>query len=70
MSEFEDLKGIIRTLLTTRFAPKPSYVRGLMGDGLGNVAVPEKPDHVYARFGRGSTEYFEVFNRSIAPGDG
>ncbi len=70
MSEFEDLKKIIRDLLTNRFSPKPNYTRGLLGDGLGNVEVPNKPDHSFARFNRSSTEFFEIPNHTVSPVDG
>lgn len=70
MADFEELKQLLTHLLTNRFSPKPHYIRGLMGDGRGNVEVPDKPDKIFARFNRGSTEFFEVFNRTVNPVDG
>lgn len=68
--DYEELKGVLIELLTNRFAPKPEYTRGLLGDGQGNVIVPNNPDRNYARFNRGSTEYFEIFNVTVPPVDG
>jgi len=70
MAEFDELKDALRNLITNMFAPKPAYTRGLLGDGLGNVQVPDKPDHSYVRFSRGSNEFFEVFNRLGVQVDG
>lgn len=64
-NSFDELKALLIELLTNRFAPKPEYTRGLLGDGLGNVVVPGNPDKNYVRFNRGSTEYFEVFNVTV-----
>lgn len=68
--DYEELKGVLIELLTNRFAPKPQYTRGLLGDGQGNVVVPGNPDRNFARFNRGSTEYFEIFNVTVPPVDG
>lgn len=67
MSAYNELVSLLTHLLTRRFAPRPQYTRGLLGDGKGNVTVPERPDKSYVRFNRGSTEYFEVFNRTVNP---
>lgn len=70
MADYDELIGALRYLLTNKFAPKPAYTRGLLGDGLGNVVVPGKPDRSYVRFNRSTTEYFEIFNRTVNPVNG
>lgn len=67
MAQYDELTGLLRELLTNRFSPKPRYVRGVLGDGLGNVVVPDRPDKSYARFSKNSTTYFEIFNRTVNP---
>lgn len=71
MAEFQELTSILKDLLTNRFAPKPNFVRGLLGDGLGNVKVPGKgkEDKSFVRFNRSSTETFEIFNKEVNPVD-
>lgn len=63
MAEFDELTEILKHLLTNMFAPKPSFIRGLLGDGTGVVNVPNRDDHHFARFSRGASESFEVFNK-------
>jgi hypothetical protein len=71
MSQYNELVAIIKELLFNRFYPKPEYIRGLLGDGRGNVLVPGRPDYNYVRFSRSSTETFEVFNKEVSqPVDG
>lgn len=71
MSSYNELVAILKELLTNRFYPKPDYIRGLLGDGQGNVLVPNRPDYNYVRFNRSSTEVFEVFNKEVSqPVDG
>lgn len=71
MSKFDELVGILKELLFNRFYPKPDYIRGLLGDGRGNVLVPGRVDYNYVRFSRASTETFEVFNKEVSqPVDG
>lgn len=71
MSSYNELVGILKELLFNRFYPKPEYIRGLLGDGRGNVVVPGRPDYNYARFNRSATETFEVFNKEVSqPVDG
>lgn len=71
MSNYQELVTILKELLTNRFYPKPEYIRGLLGDGQGNVLVPERPDYNYVRFSRASAETFEVFNKEVSqPVDG
>lgn len=65
--DYDELKATLTELITNTFAPKPEFTRGLLGDGLGNVTVPNRPDKSYVRFNRGSTEYFEVFNVTVNP---
>lgn len=67
MAEYDDLRQILNELLFNKFSPKPSFTRGLLGDGNGNVTVPERPDKSYVRFNRGANEFFEVFNRTVNP---
>lgn len=67
MAQYDELTGLLRELLTNRFSPKPRYVRGVLGDGLGNVVVPDRPDKSYARFSKNSTTFFEIFNRTVNP---
>lgn len=67
MSDYDELIGILKELLVNRFSPKPSFIRGILGDGQGNVIVPKRPDKCYVRFNRSSSEYFEVFNRNVNP---
>lgn len=62
---FDELKELLRELLNNRFAPQPVFTRGLLGDGLGNVTVPDRPDKNFVRFNRSSTEFFEVFNVTV-----
>lgn len=63
MAEFDELTEILKHLLTNMFAPKPSFIRGLLGDGTGVVNVPNRDDYHFARFSRGASESFEVFNK-------
>lgn len=71
MSNYNELVTILKELLFNRFYPKPNYIRGLLGDGRGNVLVPGRPDYNYVRFSRASTETFEVFNKEVSqPVDG
>lgn len=71
MSNYTELVTILKELLFNRFYPKPQYIRGLLGDGRGNVLVPERPDYNYVRFSRASSETFEVFNKEVSqPVDG
>jgi hypothetical protein len=71
MSQYNELVTILKELLFNRFYPKPEYIRGLLGDGRGNVLVPDRPDYNYVRFSRSSTETFEVFNKEVSqPVDG
>lgn len=71
MSNYQELVTILKELLFNRFYPKPQYIRGLLGDGRGNVLVPERPDYNYVRFSRASSETFEVFNKEVSqPVDG
>jgi hypothetical protein len=71
MSNYNELVTILKELLFNRFYPKPEYIRGLLGDGRGNVLVPGRPDYNYVRFSRASTETFEVFNKEVSqPVDG
>lgn len=68
---YRELVGILKYLLTSRFAPMPHFIRGLLGDGAGNVLVPGRSDYNYARFNRSSGEVFEVFNKEVSqPVDG
>lgn len=71
MSSYDELKALLKELLFNRFYPKPQYIRGLLGDGNGNVIVPDRPDYNYVRFNRSSSETFEVFNKEVSqPVDG
>lgn len=71
MSNYNELVSILKELLFNRFYPKPEFIRGLLGDGRGNVVVPGRPDYNYARFNRSATETFEVFNKEVSqPVDG
>lgn len=71
MSDYRELVSILKEILTNRFYPKPEFIRGLLGDGRGNVLVPERPDFNYVRFNRSSTKTFEVFNKEVSqPVDG
>lgn len=71
MSSYDELKALLKELLFNRFYPKPQYIRGLLGDGQGNVIVPDRPDYNYVRFNRSSSETFEVFNKEVSqPVDG
>ena len=63
MTDYDELVQIIQYLLNNRFAPKPDFLHGVLGDGLGNVVVPNREDYVYVRFSRGASESFEAFNR-------
>lgn len=67
MAQYDELVSLLRHLLTEKFSPKPSFTRGLLGDGNGNVQVPGRPDKSFVRFNRGSTEYFEIFNKTVTP---
>lgn len=67
MSEYDELVDSLRRLLTEKFSPKPEFIRGLLGDGQGNVEVSGRSDKSYVRFARGSTEFFEIFNRTVTP---
>lgn len=71
MAEYNDFVSILKYLLTQRFFPMPHFISGLLGDGVGNVLVPGRPDYNYARFNRSSSEIFEVFNKEVSqPVDG
>lgn len=71
MSDYRELVAILKELLTNRFYPKPQFIRALLGDGQGNVIVPDRPDYNYVRFNRSSSEKFEVFNKEVSqPIDG
>lgn len=71
MSNYNELVQILKELLFNRFYPKPNYIRGLLGDGLGNVLVPGRPDYNYVRFNRTASERFEAFNKEVSqPVDG
>jgi len=70
MAEYNDLTKTLQELLFNKFSPKPSFTRGILGDGNGNVTVPERPDKSYVRFNRGANEFFEVFNRTVNPVEG
>lgn len=70
MSDYNELVTLLQELLLNKFSPKPSFTRGILGDGLGNVIVPERPDKSFVRFNRGAGEYFEVFNRTVNPVEG
>lgn len=71
MSDYQELVSILKELLTNRFYPKPEYIHAILGDGLGNVIVPDKPDYNYVRFNRSASETFEVFNKEVSqPVDG
>lgn len=70
MSQYDDAQKLVKDLLFNRFSPKPSFTRGILGDGNGNVTVPERPDKSYVRFNRGANEFFEVFNRTVNPVEG
>lgn len=67
MSQYDDAQKLVKDLLFNRFSPKPSFTRGILGDGQGNVIVTERPDKSYVRFNRGAGEFFEVFNRTVNP---
>lgn len=66
MGDYNELVSICKHLLFERFAPAPAYIRGLLGDGQGNVLVPDRPDYNYARFNRSSTDVFEIFNKEVS----
>lgn len=71
MSSYNELVTILKELLFNRFYPKPEYIHALLGDGQGNVLVPDRPDYNYVRFNRSATEKFEVFNKEVSqPVDG
>jgi hypothetical protein len=71
MSDYRELVAILKELLTNRFYPKPNYIKGLLGDGQGNVLVPGRPDYNYVRFNRSASEKFEAFNKEVSqPVDG
>lgn len=64
MSSYDELIGILKHLLLDRFVPKPSFIKGVLGDGVGRVEVDNRKDFAYARFNRNSTAYFEIFNKN------
>lgn len=70
MGNFDELRDILTVLLTQRFAIKPYFVRGLMGNGRGQVRDPANPDMVYARPSRSAAEAFSVFNKMVPDVDG
>lgn len=70
MSAYTELRQILTYLLTQRFAPKPEYIKGLLGTGKGQVEVPGKPDFSYFRPARSSEQSFEVFNKLCPKIDG
>jgi len=63
VANYDELIGVLQYLLNNRFAPKPEFLHGLLGNGLGQVIVPDREDYVYVRFSRGASESFEAFNR-------
>src|SRR3990172_8610542 len=71
MSNYQELVSILKEILINRFYPKPEFIKGLLGNGLGSVLVPGRPDYNYVRFNRSASETFEVFNKEVSqPVDG
>lgn len=64
MTNQNDLRDILRNLVQS-IPVKPKFIRGLLGDGLGNVQVPGKPDRSFVRFNRGADVFSEVFNVKV-----
>jgi len=48
----------------------PRYMRGLLGNGQGKVAVPDRPGFCYVRPSRSTDDVIEVFNKEVSGGDG
>lgn len=70
MTEFNDLTDALRNLITQRVQAKIEYTHGLLGDGLGRVKVPGRPDFSFVRPDRFSTRTAEIFNKRVAGPDG
>lgn len=70
MAEYNELTQALRYLITNRLAPMPHYIRGLLGNGRGQVTVPDAPEYSFVRPNRSVDQSFEVFNKSVPAVDG
>ena len=70
MAEYDELVQLLTFLLTKRLEPKFEFTRGLLGDGNGNVDVPERDGFSYVRPDRNSNKVFEMFNKQAFAADG
>lgn len=70
MGGYDELISLLKYLLVERFMPRLDYTTGVLGDGTGAVQVPGRTDFAYARFNRGSSESFEIFNKTVPMVDG
>lgn len=69
MATYDELVAVLKRLLT-RYVEKPRYIRGVLGDGTGQVEVPSRADHAYVRYNRSTTTSFEIFNKEAPMVDG
>ncbi len=69
-NEYDDLVEVLTWLLTKRVEPKFQFTRGLLGDGNGNVDVPDRDGFSYVRPDRNSNKVFEMFNKQAFAADG
>jgi hypothetical protein len=70
MAEYDELVEILIHLLTQRLEPKFQFTRGLLGDGNGNVDVPDREGFSFVRPDRGSNKILEIFNKQAFAADG
>lgn len=69
-NEFEELVLFLRHLIQEVIQSQYSYTAALLGDGNGNIDVPDREGFSYVRPDRASNRFVEMLNKTVVGGDG
>lgn len=69
-NEYEELVAILRHMMDDVIARQFAYTAALLGDGQGNVDVPDREGFSYVRPDRASNKFVEMLNKTVVGGDG
>jgi len=64
-TDYENLIDVLKLLFHEILEKKREYKRGLLGDGAGNINVPNRQDYVYVREDKFSSKIWQVFNKRV-----
>lgn len=67
---YNGLVSLLRQLVFEILEQKREYKHGLLGDGIGNVAVVGRDDYVYVRENKNSSKIFQILNKRVTGEDG